>query len=219
MSISSNIQQMRLTTHLRVSTQQHVPFVEMTKTQLAESTDTLIYQKPFQNEHRQTLYIHMHCLFTFVCYDRCTIFLRITICRRNGRTMYIKQVHIHEMNMNLKHPFATSFGTMQEKHFYIIEVVDELGNTGYGESVAFTEPWYTEETAKTNEYIIREFLIDLLRDKNISHPDEVTDIFSPIRRNNMAKAAIEGAIWDAYAKRNQQTLAEALGGTKTTIDV
>lgn len=133
--------------------------------------------------------------------------------------MYIKQVHVHEMNMNLKHPFATSFGTMQEKHFYIIEVIDELGNTGYGESVAFTEPWYTEETAKTNEYIIREFLIDLLRGKNISHPDEVTDIFSPIRRNNMAKAAIEGAIWDAYAKRNQQTLAEALGGTKTTIDV
>lgn len=41
----------------------------------------------------------------------------------------------------------------------------------------------------------------------------------PIRRNQMAKAAIEGAVWDLYAKQKELTLAEALGGKKTTIDV
>ena len=35
----------------------------------------------------------------------------------------------------------------------------------------------------------------------------------------MAKAALEGAIWDVYARQNNQSLAEALGGTRETIDV
>lgn len=134
-------------------------------------------------------------------------------------TMYIHHVCLHKVRMKLKHPFATSFGSMQEKDFYIIEVTDDQGNVGYGESVAFTEPWYTEETVDTNFHMFNDFLIDLLRGQHISHPDLVTELFSPIRRNNMAKAAIEGAIWDVFAKRNKVTLAEALGGTKTEIDV
>src|SRR5699024_10924204 len=51
------------------------------------------------------------------------------------------------------------------------------------------------------------------------HPDEVTDLFRPIKGNNMAKAAVEGAIWDLYAKQQNISLAEALGGVKQEIDV
>lgn len=133
--------------------------------------------------------------------------------------MYIHHVVLRKVRMNLKHPFETSFGSMQEKDFYIIEVTDDQGNIGYGETVAFTKPWYTEETTDTILYMLNDFLIDLLKGQNISHPDEITKILSPIRRNNMAKAALEGAIWDVYAKRNNQSLAEALGGEKSTIDV
>ena len=35
----------------------------------------------------------------------------------------------------------------------------------------------------------------------------------------MAKAALEGAVWDLYAKRTHQTLASALGGDKKEIEV
>src|SRR5699024_11232268 len=35
----------------------------------------------------------------------------------------------------------------------------------------------------------------------------------------MAKAAVEGAVWDLYAKRQNISLAEALGGLKQEIDV
>ena len=58
--------------------------------------------------------------------------------------------------------------------------------------------------------MIRDFLIPLVLTKEISHPDEVSELFAPLRKNNMAKAAVEGAIWDLYAKRNKLTLAEAL---------
>lgn len=131
----------------------------------------------------------------------------------------IKSITLHKLEMKLKHPFKTSFGSVQHKQFFIIEAIDTEGNRGYGESVAFTTPWYTEETTKTTEHIIVDFLIPLLKQNKLHHPEEVLEIFSSIRRNNMAKAAVEGAIWDLYAKQNNISLASALGGERDSIDV
>ena len=94
-----------------------------------------------------------------------------------------------------------------------------LGNTGWGESVAFQSPWYTEETLQTNLHMIQDFLIPLVLGKEIGHPDEVNELFGAIRKNNMAKSTVEGAIWDLYAKRNKMTLAKAIGGELEKIEV
>ncbi|ALX50602.1 o-succinylbenzoate synthase [Lentibacillus amyloliquefaciens] len=133
--------------------------------------------------------------------------------------MPITSITLRRLNMNLKNPFTTSFGTMQDKDFFITEAADDRGNRGFGESVAFTSPWYTEETVETNKHMINDFLIKLLQDNEIRHPSEVRELFKPIKRNNMAKAAVEGAIWDLYAKQHGITLARALGGTKQKIEV
>lgn len=133
--------------------------------------------------------------------------------------MMIKEINVRKMRMTLKHPFTTSFGTFHEKEFLLLEAVDELGNTGWGESVAFHSPWYNEETLETNLHMIRDFLVPIVLDRQIDHPEEVNDLFQAIRKNNMAKSTVEGAIWDLYAKRNQMTLAEALGGSNEKIEV
>ena len=131
----------------------------------------------------------------------------------------LQEFTLHRLNMALKDPFTTSFGTFQEKDFFITEVTDENGNRGFGESVAFTSPWYSEETVETNLHMMRDFLIPIIANNPITHPKEVNDLFASIKGNNMAKSAVEGAIWDLYAKRKGITLAEALGGYKTEIDV
>ncbi|MEK5214754.1 o-succinylbenzoate synthase [Psychrobacillus sp. FSL H8-0487] len=133
--------------------------------------------------------------------------------------MIIKKITMRHMKMTMKNPFVTSFGSMQEKEFFLLEVFDENGNSGWGESAAFQAPWYTEETVQTTLHMIRDFLIPLVLSKEISHPDEVSAIFAPIRKNNMAKAAVEGAIWDLYAKRTAQSLSQALGGVTEKIEV
>ncbi|MHA6250474.1 o-succinylbenzoate synthase [Oceanobacillus sp. CAU 1775] len=133
--------------------------------------------------------------------------------------MKITSVIIHHLQMKMKNPFKTSFGTLQNKEFLLLEVTDADGTIGWGEAVAFDTPWYTEETVKTTWHMLEDFLIPLLLNREISHPDEVSEIFSPIRKNNMAKASIEGAIWDIYAQQTNQSLAQALGGTKERIEV
>lgn len=133
--------------------------------------------------------------------------------------MKLKEVKLRHLKMTMKAPFATSFGSFQDKEFILLEAIDDLGNSGWGESVAFEVPWYNEETFKTNWHMLEDFLIPALLNKEITHPDEVSEIFSSIRKNNMAKSTIEGAVWDLYAKRNQITLAKALGGEKKKIEV
>lgn len=134
-------------------------------------------------------------------------------------TLPIKQIKLRKLNMQLKHPFTVSFGTFHDKRFYIIEASDGEGNSGFGESVAFTSPWYSEETVQTNLHVMKDFLIPIIKENAINHPDDLLTLFKPIKRHPMAKAALEGAVWDLYAKRNDMTLAKALGGDKKQIDV
>lgn len=133
--------------------------------------------------------------------------------------MKIQNITIRHLKMKMKAPFTTSFGTFVNKEFLLLEATDELGNKGWGESVAFDSPWYNEETYKTNWIILEDFLIPLVKGREIEHPDEINELFAFIRKNNMAKAALEGAVWDLYAKRTHQTLASALGGDKKEIEV
>ncbi|RXT06475.1 o-succinylbenzoate synthase [Ammoniphilus sp. CFH 90114] len=133
--------------------------------------------------------------------------------------MKINNFVLRKMKLELKAPFQTSFGTQTDREFILVEAHsgDEVG---YGECVAMSQPIYNEETVKTAWHVMEDFLIPMLYAKgSIEHPDQVSEIFAPIRRNNMAKAAIEGAVWDLYAKQNNVPLAKALGGSKTEIGV
>jgi len=131
----------------------------------------------------------------------------------------IKQIILRHMKMKLLSPFTTSFMTLKDKEFILIEVINDDGLSGWGESVALTIPLYNEETLKTNWHILEDFLIPIVLKNPISHPQEINYIFSHIKGNNMAKSSIEGAIWDLYAKEQDIPLAQALGGKLTAIEV
>jgi len=131
----------------------------------------------------------------------------------------LEEIIVRHIKMPMKAPFTTSFGTIDEKELLLIEAKDQTGIVGWGEAVAFVTPWYTEETLKTTWHMLEDFLIPILLHKEIGHPDEVSTLFSSIRRNCMAKSSIEGAVWDIYAQQTKQSLAHALGGDKRRIEV
>lgn len=133
--------------------------------------------------------------------------------------MNIKKFIIRTMKMRMKSPFTTSFGSVQDKLFLIVEAYDDQGNCGYGECDAFEAPWYTEETVATCHHMLQDFMLPTLLDQAIQHPSEVRDLLSVYRRNPMAKAAVETAIWDLYAKRIGKPLYEVIGGERQAIDV
>lgn len=133
--------------------------------------------------------------------------------------MKIQEIQIYPLNMKLKTPFVTSFSRVETKTVIAVKAVTADGIVGWGEGVAFDDPSYTEETATTMLHVLRDFLVPMLIGKTLMHPDEVSEILAPIRRNNMAKAAIECAIWDIYSQQQQLPLWQALGGEKQLVEV
>jgi len=131
------------------------------------------------------------------------------------------QIHkatIHAIELNLLSPFATSYGTVTNRELLLLEVEDINGEVGWGEVVAFSTPWYTEETIKTCFHMLNDFLLPALIGKRLSTPLDLQELFNPIKRNHMSKAAIDCAVWDLFAKKNNQSLSQALGGTKEAVE-
>ncbi|WNC16022.1 o-succinylbenzoate synthase [Brevibacillus brevis] len=133
--------------------------------------------------------------------------------------MKVEKIVLRKMRMSLKFPFTTSFGTQQVRDFILVEAhTPDL--VGYGECVVSGQPFYSEETVGTAWHMLEDFLVPKIFEQgDIAHPDQVSELFAPIRRNNMAKSALDAAYWDLYAKEQGIPLAKALGGTKDKIEV
>jgi O-succinylbenzoate synthase len=133
--------------------------------------------------------------------------------------MEITSIILRQIKVDLLNPFTTSVGTEYDKDIILVEVKSKSGLSGWGESVSIMEPIYNEETVKTNWHVMGDHLIPLLFQEPLQHPDDVSERFKKIRGNYNAKAAIECAVWDLYAKERNMPLAKALGGVKDKIEV
>lgn len=132
--------------------------------------------------------------------------------------MNIQRVTLYYTNMNLVTPFQTSYGLYKERESILIQLHDEDGRSGWGEVVAFSQPWYTEETIQTASHMLTDYLIPAILRTPLAHPGDVQKLWH-VKRNHMAKAGIEGALWDLYAQETNQSLKGALGGLKEEIEV
>ncbi len=131
--------------------------------------------------------------------------------------MEIAAVHAREISMQLVAPFETSFGITHERRILLLEVEARDGSTGWGEVTAGEGPFYNPETTDTAWIVLRNFLVPLLLGKTIGTPDDALRAMEPVRGHEMAKAAVETAIWDLLAKQESVSLASMLGGTRCEI--
>lgn len=132
--------------------------------------------------------------------------------------MKIGEFELRRLRLPMKEPFETSFGREEVKEFLLLFARID-GVVGAGECVASAAPLYSYETNDTAWSILENHMIPLLLGAELTHPDDVRTQLAPFRGHNMAKSAIETAVWDAYAKLSDKSLASVLGGVKTEIEV
>src|SRR3989475_5176898 len=114
--------------------------------------------------------------------------------------MRLEQLTLRELHMKLVAPFQTSMETTTMRRVVLAEVVVD-GVTGWGECVAGETPSYSPETTETAWHILHQHLWPLVADKDFSDAGKIWDLLEPVRGHNMAKGALEAAIWDAEAKK------------------
>lgn len=130
----------------------------------------------------------------------------------------IDSITLRVISAPLKQAFETALETIVEREAIIVEVKDSDGISGWGEVVAFSSPWYTEETIHTCLYVMQQFLIPAIIRAQVSHPDELQKVFEIVRGHHMAKSGIECAYWDLYCKQKDKPLFQHFGGKRTEVE-
>ncbi len=132
--------------------------------------------------------------------------------------MRIERNELRHIKMELVSPFVTSMGTEYDEEHIIVRV-DAEGVTGWGESVAEGTPFYSYETVQTAWHILNDFLIPAVLGKDLHSVEEAISAYQGVRGHRMAKAGLEAALWDAFAKTQQKSLSKLLGGIRDRIEV
>ncbi|CAB1127620.1 o-succinylbenzoate synthase [Candidatus Hydrogenisulfobacillus filiaventi] len=124
---------------------------------------------------------------------------------------------LHRLSMPLRLPFETSYGREERRELLLVEVRTPDGDMGWGECVAQARPLYSPETVDTAALMLVREILPRVLGRPWSHPAEVWEWLTPVRGHPMAKFALEGAVWDLYARRLGRPLAAVLGGTRQEV--
>jgi O-succinylbenzoate synthase len=129
----------------------------------------------------------------------------------------IDRIELALLRLPLVRFFETSFGRIHDRSFVLV-TVEDAGASGVAECVADGNPFYSAETTTTAWHIISEFLAPLVLGRTFAHPREILDALVVVRGHNMAKAAVEMAAWDLFARQQGVSLSTVLGGTRASIE-
>ncbi len=131
--------------------------------------------------------------------------------------MRLRRIELYHVAMRLKSRFETSFGASVDRHGILVKASFDGGLEGWGEVTADEGPWYSYETVGTAWLALTEYIAPILSKVEVTEPRSFIDLLNRVRGHNMAKAGIEEAVWDAYAKSLGKPLHELLGGVRDRI--
>lgn len=132
--------------------------------------------------------------------------------------MRIERAVLRHVEMPLRFRFRTSFGETSVKRFVLLEL-GAGGLSGWGECVAEEGPYYSPETVGTATEVLSRFLLPLVLGADIGSPRDFTSLSGKVRGNRMAKAAVDMALYDLFAKAAGVSLSRYLGGTRQGVEV
>lgn len=115
-------------------------------------------------------------------------------------------------------PFTIAAGTQTEKVFPLL-ILRSNGLEGYAEGVMDPLPDYLEETVPSATAFLTDALLPQVVGQTFANPESLARKLMPWRGNYMAKATVEMAFWDLWAKSLGLPLQTVLGGEGDAIDV
>src|SRR5678815_1308550 len=130
--------------------------------------------------------------------------------------MRIERIELREIRLPLVAPFETSFGVTTDRRIILVKVFSE-GLTGWGECTCNEGPFYNHESTDAAWVVLREYVGPFTIGEHIDSPERTTEITSKIRGNKMARAGVETAVWDLFARRDRVPLWKLLGGVQEEI--
>lgn len=130
----------------------------------------------------------------------------------------VDRVGMRFVRLPLREAFETSFGRINSRLIFLVSL-EGNGLTGWGEVVAAEQPLYSYETIGTASHVIRDCLAQSLMAKPVTGLTDLAARFARFKGHNMAKAGLELAFMDLWARMQTTSLSELVGGTRIRVPV
>ena len=128
----------------------------------------------------------------------------------------VEGVELRWVELPLRTPFQTSFGTEQVKQVLLLRMVTSAG-AGWGECVAMDAPLYSSEFNVAAAAVIRHHLVPALGGGRELTPAGIAATLRPFKGHRMAKGALEMAFLDAELRAVGMSFATYLGATRVRV--
>ncbi len=132
--------------------------------------------------------------------------------------LLIERAELFVLRLPLKFRFETSFGVQTEKLVPLL-ALHGGGEVGLGEGVMEELPMFREETVAGALHLTREGLLPRVLGQPFPNPEALVAALGGLRGNPMAKAMLEAAVWDLWARQLGVPLWTLLGGVRERVPV
>ena len=124
--------------------------------------------------------------------------------------MKLDQITLRQIRMPLVHFFETSFSRTYSRDILLVEVRSG-GLTGFGEVTAGENPFYNEEWTTSAWHILHDYVAPRVLGVDLHSPNDTFPLTAHIRGHNMARGGLETAVWDLFARANNEPLWKTIG--------
>ncbi len=132
--------------------------------------------------------------------------------------MKIERAQVIVVELPLRFRFETSFGVQTSRTVPLL-ILEGEGVEGYGEGVMTALPGYREETLAGALDLLERALLPAVLGRDWANPEALASALERFRGNPMAKAMVEMAFWDLWARSLGLPLARLLGGVRERVPV
>lgn len=131
--------------------------------------------------------------------------------------MRISTIDLSLVRLPLVRPFQTSSSRKEHLDHILVRVQTRDGAVGWGECASPSDPFYCPETVETCWHMLHDFLAPMVLGKAWTTIDDLTRFYAVVKGNAFARAGLEMACWDLWARSQDRPLLALLGGTRTEI--
>lgn len=131
--------------------------------------------------------------------------------------MVIRDIQTGSLSLPLARPFKTALRTVERVEDVAVRILTDTGEVGYGEAPPTAV--ITGDTAGSITCAIRDFIRPALLGMDIEDLEGIQKkLHGCILHNTSAKAAVDMAVYDLWAKRWKAPLWKLLGGAKPSFE-
>lgn len=132
--------------------------------------------------------------------------------------MIVSHAELFLATLPLTREFRTSSHRKNSLEHILVRMTSSEGVVGWGECASPSDPYFGPETVETCWLTLQKYLLPSILGVHWEHPNDVAALMARIRGNNFAKAAVDIACWDLWARSTAVSLATAVGASQSAIE-